>query len=117
MAADPRRAALLRDTTLVVTGGMFGMTMALVAPALPGMLRHFADTPDIDLLASLVVALPTALLAVTAPLAGWLADRTGRQLPLIARPRFSCWPALRRCCSTTSSPSSPAASCSAARWV
>ncbi|MGE0256275.1 MAG: MFS transporter [Alphaproteobacteria bacterium] len=83
MTSD-RAAALRRDATLVVTGGMSGMTMALVAPALPGMVRHFADTPDIDLLARLVVALPTALLAVMAPLAGWFADRTGRRLPLIA---------------------------------
>lgn len=60
------------------------MTRALVAPALPGMVRHFADMPDIDLLARLVVALPTALLAVAAPLAGWLADRTWRRRLLIA---------------------------------
>lgn len=79
-----RSAALGRDATLVVTGGMSGMTMALVAPALPGMVRQFADLPDIDLLARLVVALPTALLAVAAPLAGWLADRTGRRRLLIA---------------------------------
>ncbi len=79
-----RPAALRRDATLVVTGGMSGMTMALVAPALPGMVRQFADMPDIDLLARLVVALPTALLAVAAPLAGWLADRTGRRRLLIA---------------------------------
>ncbi|MBM3560524.1 MAG: MFS transporter [Alphaproteobacteria bacterium] len=73
----------IRDLTLIGLGGISGFASAAVAPAMPGIAVHFAGTPDIDLLARLVVALPTALFALTGPLIGWVSDRVGRRLPLI----------------------------------
>ena len=55
------------------------MSVAAVAPSLPDLSQHFADHPDIDLLARLVVSIPTLLLALSAPIVGTIADRIGRR--------------------------------------
>jgi MFS family permease len=73
----------LRDATLFACGGLSAMAMSGVAPALPDLSRHFADLPDIDLLARLVVSVPTLLLALAGPVVGVLADRIGRKSILI----------------------------------
>ncbi len=84
-AAPPGRLdARIRDITLIALGGLSGMSPTFVAPALPEMLARFAATPDVELLVRLVVALPTVLLAVSAPLIGWAADRLGRKRLLVA---------------------------------
>ncbi|MDX3284035.1 MFS transporter [Streptomyces scabiei] len=56
---------------------------ALIAPVLPQMQRHFADTPGSDVLVPMVLALPGLLLALSAPLAGFFADRTNRKMLLL----------------------------------
>lgn len=48
------------------------------------MSRHFGGYDDIDLLARLVVSIPTLLLALAGPLVASVADRTGRRALLIA---------------------------------
>lgn len=55
------------------------MSMAAVAPSLPELSLHFGDHANIDLLARLVVSLPTLLLALAGPLFGFLADKIGRR--------------------------------------
>ncbi|GAA2314174.1 MFS transporter [Streptomyces hawaiiensis] len=55
----------------------------LIAPVLPQMQRHFAATPGSDVLVPMVLALPGLFLALTAPLAGFFADRTNRKLLLL----------------------------------
>jgi len=88
-AAPPGRLdARIRDITLIALGGLSGMSPTFVAPALPEMSAHFAATPDVELLVRLVVALPTVLLAVSAPLIGWAADRIGRKKLLVAATVF-----------------------------
>lgn len=72
----------VRDITLYGCGGISAMSIAAVAPSLPDMSRHFADVPDIDLLARLVVSIPTLLLALAGPVVGIVAERTGRK-PLL----------------------------------
>lgn len=84
-AAPPGRLdARIRDLTLIALGGLSGMSPTFVAPALPEMAARFAATPDVELLVRLVVTLPTVLLALSAPLIGWAADRLGRKKLLVA---------------------------------
>ncbi len=59
------------------------MSVAAVAPSLPELSTHFGDGPNIDLLARLVVSIPTLLLALSGPIVGTLADRMGRRPILI----------------------------------
>lgn len=59
------------------------MSGATIAPALPAMQAHFADTPNAALLVKLALTILGIVIAVTAPL-------------------FGCWPtvtAVSRCCS------------------
>ncbi|MFF9808412.1 MFS transporter [Streptomyces coeruleorubidus] len=56
---------------------------ALIAPVLPQMQRHFAGTPGSDVLVPMMLALPGLLLALSAPLAGFFADRTNRKMLLL----------------------------------
>ena len=69
----------VRDITLFDCGGLSSMSIAAVATSLPELSAHFADTPDIDLRARLVVSIPTLLLALSGPIVGALADRIGRR--------------------------------------
>lgn len=74
----------VRDFTLFGCGAISAMSIAAVAPSLPEMSRHFADYDDIDLLARLVVSIPTLLLALAGPVVASVADRTGRKALLVA---------------------------------
>lgn len=67
---------LLAASSLTVMAG------ATIAPSLPALKDHFAATPDIDLLARLVLTAPGLAIALAAPLAGGVADRFGR-LPVL----------------------------------
>lgn len=73
----------VRDFTLFGCGAISAMSIAAVAPSLPEMSRHFADYDDIDLLARLVVSIPTLLLALAGPVVASVADRTGRKALLV----------------------------------
>ncbi|HCP00361.1 MAG: hypothetical protein CL573_09125 [Alphaproteobacteria bacterium] len=65
--------------TLFACGGLAAMTVTAVAPSLPELSVHFADDPNIDLLARLVVSIPTLLIALSGPIIGGIADRIGRR--------------------------------------
>ncbi|MBO6782281.1 MAG: MFS transporter [Alphaproteobacteria bacterium] len=73
----------VRDGTLYAFGAISAMSIAAVAPSLPDMSRLFAGVPDIDLLARLVVSIPTLLLALAGPAVGFIVERTGRRPLLI----------------------------------
>lgn len=73
----------VRDITLYCCGGISAMSIAAVASSLPELFAHFSGTPDIDLLARLVVSIPTLLLALAGPLVGLVADRLGRKRLLV----------------------------------
>lgn len=70
--------------TLAILGvsSLTVMANATIAPALPGLRDHFADTPGIETLAGLVVTLPSLFVVLTAGLFGVLADRYDKR-PLV----------------------------------
>lgn len=56
----------------------------LIAPVLPRMQAHFAETPGVAVLVPVALTLPALVIALLAPLAGVLADRVGRRPLLLA---------------------------------
>lgn len=71
----PGRAA---QATLVLVGSLVVMATAVVAPALPAIEAHFAGDPGAAYLVRLIVTLPALVIAVAAPLAGYVLDRVER---------------------------------------
>lgn len=60
------------------------MGSVMVAPALPKLADEFGPTnPQASLLIALAITGPALVIAVFAPLAGWLADRLGRKRLLV----------------------------------
>jgi MFS family permease len=55
---------------------------AIIAPSLPSMREHFHDVERVDVLVRLLIALPSVVIALTAPLSGYIADKVGRK-PLL----------------------------------
>lgn len=70
------KATLLASAMLTIMAG------ATIAPGLPGMLRHFQDIPNADLLVKLVITTTALAVALFAPVAGIIADKIGRK-PLL----------------------------------
>jgi MFS family permease len=60
------------------------MGSAAVAPALPEMLKYFADVPNAGLLVSMIVTLPALGIIISSPFIGILADRYSRKKILMA---------------------------------
>ncbi|MEH1017345.1 MFS transporter [Micromonospora sp. CPCC 206060] len=74
--ATAARAAILMSATLTI------MAAAIIAPSLPAMTAEYADTPGAEVLVRLTLTVTSLAIAVTAPVAGLLADRIGRR-PLL----------------------------------
>jgi len=75
-AGFPQSLLLLLGSCLPVLGAV------LLAPVLPGMHAHFADTPGAVVLVPIALTLPALMIALLAPVAGIIADRLGRK-PLL----------------------------------
>jgi MFS family permease len=77
---DPNRFAvkgtLLVASMLVVFGG------AIMAPTLPAIKAQFPEIQNIDFWVRFVLTLPPLLIALSAPLAGYIVDTTGRKVVL-----------------------------------
>lgn len=71
------KATLLASAMLTIMAG------ATIAPGLPGMLQHFQDIPNADLLVKLVITTTALAVALFAPVAGIIADKVGRKPLLI----------------------------------
>ncbi|HDS1777051.1 TPA: MFS transporter [Pseudomonas putida] len=77
-AGSAQAALLLFGSCLPVLGAV------LIAPVLPRMHAHFAETPGVAVLVPVALTLPALVIALLAPLAGMLADRVGRRALLLA---------------------------------
>ena len=73
----PQSLLLLLGSCLPVLGAV------LLAPVLPRMQEHFADTPGVAVLVPIALTLPALMIALLAPFAGIIADRLGRKPLLI----------------------------------
>lgn len=71
------KGTLLFVATLTIMAG------TTVAPSLPAIEQAFAGTDHVALLARMVLTLPAIFVAMSAPVAGFLADRFGRKRLLI----------------------------------
>ncbi len=76
-AGLPQSLLLLLGSCLPVLGAV------LLAPVLPLMQQHFADTPGVAVLVPVALTLPALMIALLAPVAGIIADRLGRKPLLI----------------------------------
>lgn len=77
-AGSAQAGLLLFGSCLPVLGAV------LIAPVLPRMQAHFAETPGVAVLVPVALTLPALVIALLAPLAGVLADRIGRRPLLLA---------------------------------
>ncbi|SEQ41937.1 Predicted arabinose efflux permease, MFS family [Amphritea atlantica] len=80
-----RTASGRREGILIALGSSLTiMGSVMVAPMLPKMGMEFGPThPQADMLLPLAITGPALAIAICAPLAGWLSDRTGRKNMLI----------------------------------
>ncbi len=72
-----------RNLTLLLVASLTMMSGTTIAPSLPAIEARFADTENVALLARLVLTIPALFIALSAPLAGFIADRYGRRRLLL----------------------------------
>lgn len=70
--------------TLLLVGSLVVMATAVIAPALPALEDQFANDPRVNYLVPLVLTMPALVIAVAAPLAGYVLDRFERKPVIIA---------------------------------
>lgn len=78
-----REAGKAQAALLVAGSCMPVLGAVLLAPVLPTLNQVFADTAGVAILVPLVLTLPALFVALFSPLAGYVADRMGRQQLLI----------------------------------
>lgn len=71
------RVTVLAASMLVVFGG------GVMGPMLPALAEHFRESPNIELTSRLVLTIPSLLIAINSPLAGYLVDNVGRKRVLL----------------------------------
>jgi MFS family permease len=80
---EPRTTNPVLKATLLASAMLTIMAGATIAPGLPGMLEHFREVPNADLLVKLVITTTALAVALFAPVAGMIADKIGRKPLLI----------------------------------
>ncbi|BAL88897.1 putative MFS transporter [Actinoplanes missouriensis 431] len=84
-ASTPIRQAGLTQLVLLLAGSCLSVLGAvLIAPVLPQMTDHFAGVPGADALVPIVLTVPALIIGLTAPFAGFIADRIDRKRVLVA---------------------------------
>lgn len=82
MKAEQRSAGIPQSVLLLLGSCLPVLGAVLLAPVLPRMQAHFADTSGAAVLVPVALTLPALMIAVLAPLAGMIVDRVGRK-PLL----------------------------------
>ncbi|MCI0995072.1 MFS transporter [Pseudomonas sp. ICMP22404] len=78
-----RQAGLSQSLLLLLGSCLPVLGAVLLAPVLPRMQAHFAETPGVAVLVPVALTLPALMIALLAPVAGVIADRLGRKPLLI----------------------------------
>jgi MFS family permease len=76
-AGLPQLVLLLAASCLAILGAV------LIAPVLPQMAAEFAGVPGVDVLVPVVLTVPSLIIGLTAPFAGFLADKIDRRRVLL----------------------------------
>lgn len=87
-AATARTAGAPQGLTLAIAGFLPVLSILSLAPAVPSLMRHFADVPMAETLVPLMVTAPGLMVALLAPFAGFLVDRYGRRRLIVAATGF-----------------------------
>lgn len=78
-----REAGFAQSLLLLLGSCLPVLGAVLLAPVLPGIQAHFADTPGANVLVPIALTLPALMIALLAPVAGLIADRLGRKSLLL----------------------------------
>lgn len=81
--SDKPLRSFLTPATLLLTSTLTVMSAMAIAPALPGMRLHFANTVGVDYGVRMLVAAPALFVVIGSPWAGQIMDRWGRKPLLI----------------------------------
>ncbi|WP_280283154.1 MFS transporter [Pseudomonas sp. BN415] len=84
MTSIERQAGLPQSLLLLLGSCLPVLGAVLLAPVLPRMQAHFADTPGAEVLVPISLTIPALVIALLAPFAGVIADRLGRKPLLLA---------------------------------
>ena len=77
------KVTLLAASMLVTFGG------AIMAPTLPAIGEQFREVPNIEFWIRFVLTIPSLLIAINAPIAGYIVDRFGRKTILVTSVIFA----------------------------
>ena len=80
----PRTAGVAQGLVLSLATFLPIMAMISLAPAIPRLIEHFGDTPNVKVLVPMLLSVPAICIAIASPLSGLLTDRLGRRRVLIA---------------------------------
>ncbi len=73
----------MRTLTLLLVTMLTMLSGTVIVASLPTISKAFADTAHIDIIARLILTLPSLVIAITAPYFGILSDRIGRRTLLL----------------------------------
>src|SRR5579871_5080873 len=83
-AAPERSAGAPQGLALIVTATLPVTPLLSLVPNVPQLFQHFGAVPHSDVLVPMILTMPSACIALLAPVAGTLLDRFGRRRVLLA---------------------------------
>lgn len=91
MSRIDRQAGVAQSILLLAGSCLPVLGAVLLAPILPRMQAHFADTSGAQVLVPIALTIPALMIALLAPFAGLIVDRVGRKpLLLVSMMLYAC---------------------------